>query len=123
MNCHSFTNVLDLFAEGRLSPRRVASARAHLSACAACRALAAPAPAAPSASAPEALKARLLRAVRAAAAAPSAKNRVELPLWPREAPAIALAAVALALVGLLIAASGVPSQRAGGALAAAGEEP
>jgi len=57
-----------------------------------------------------------------ASAAPVKTAATDLPLWPREARGIALAAAALLIVGLLIAAAGVPSQSAGGAVAAV-EEP
>ncbi|HEX4048213.1 MAG TPA: zf-HC2 domain-containing protein, partial [Elusimicrobiota bacterium] len=102
MNCHSFINVLDLHREGRLSPRRAKAVERHLGGCAACRALAAPAPSAePSARAPLALKARLLAAAKSAPGAPAAAPEAapeapaaasDLPLWPREARGIALAA-------------------------------
>ena len=123
MNCHSFENIRDLHAEGRLSPRRAKAAEAHLVGCPACRALAAPAPAAaPAARAPESLKERLRAAAKAAPATPEKMTVSELSLWPREARGIALAAAALVLVGLLVAASGAPSQSAGGDVAAV-EEP
>jgi len=121
MNCHGFDNVQDLYREGRLSPRREAQVRAHLAACPDCRALVKPVPAAPAVSAPEELKRRLQKALRAEAAGSPAGRGVDLPLWPREAPAILLAAAALVLVALLITATGVPSQNSGGALAAAEE--
>jgi hypothetical protein len=123
MNCHAFRNVRDLFEEGRLAPKRAAQALAHLRSCADCRALAAPATASTAVFAPAALKARLVAAARSAAAAPSVREKTSLPLWPREAPAIALAAAALALVGLWIAATGVASQSAAGAPTVAVEEP
>jgi anti-sigma factor RsiW len=125
MNCHSVRHVLDLRAEGRLPPGRAARVDAHLSSCAACRALAAPAavPSAPSPALPAEFKSRLLAAARAAKPASAPKEGRSLALWPSEAPAVALAAAALALVGLLIAASGVPSQSTGGTLSAAVEEP
>jgi hypothetical protein len=127
MNCHSFMNVLDLYCEGRLSPRRAKAARAHIASCAACRALAEPSPAgAPPARAPQSLKAKLLAAAKAGPEAPSASAvkaaATDLPLWPREARGIALAAAALLTVGLFIAFAGAPSQSAGGAVAAV-EEP
>ena len=118
MNCNSFMNVLDLHNEGRLSPRRAKAAQAHLDSCAACRKLAAPVAGASTTRAPEALKAKLRAAVRTA---PAAVRGTTLPLWPREARGIALAAAALALVGLLIASTGAPSQ-SGGNIAAV-EEP
>lgn len=121
MNCQSFINILDLYQERRLSPRRAAAARAHLADCAACRAVAAPLQAAPAA-ASTALKLRLADALRAAATVDAARARTATPLWPRDARAVALAAAALALVGLLIAATGAPSQSSGGAATVA-EEP
>jgi anti-sigma factor RsiW len=122
MNCHALKNLLDLYEEGRLSPRRTKAVEAHLASCPACRALSARASGAPAAKAPEALKARLLAAAKAAhpAIVPS-KNA--LPLWPRETGGIALAAVALALVAALISMGGVPSQSRSAAVAALSEEP
>jgi anti-sigma factor RsiW len=125
MNCHSFINVLDLHREGRLSPRRTRAIEKHLAGCAGCRALAAAAPdAAPRARAPESLKAKLLAAAKAAPAgrAPAAASAFDAPLWPRETRGIALAAALLLAVGLLVSISGVPSQSAGGTVAAV-EEP
>jgi anti-sigma factor RsiW len=124
MNCHSFINVLDLFSEGRLSARRAGAVEKHLAACPSCRALVAPVPrAASGASAPASLKERLLAAAKAVPSepVPAAAPRLDLPLWPREARGLALAAAALLVVGLLIAATGVPSQ-SGGSIAAV-EEP
>jgi anti-sigma factor RsiW len=124
MNCHSFINVLDLHREGRLSPRLARAAARHLAACAACRALGAPdrSPA-PSARAPQAFKAKLLAAAKAGAGASpeTPAESSDLPLWPRETRGIALAAAALLIVGLFVAAAGVPSQSAGAV--AAVEEP
>jgi anti-sigma factor RsiW len=122
MNCHSFKNVLDLYAEGRLTPRRAMTAAEHLAACAACRALAAPAASPSGARAPQALKDRLRAAAKAAPSAPEPRAASGLPLWPREARGIALAALALIVVALLVAAAGLPSQSSGGAVAAV-EEP
>jgi hypothetical protein len=122
MNCHGFNNVQDLYWEDRLSPRRAAQVRAHLNSCADCRTLVKPVPAAPAVSAPEELKRRLMSALRAAAAAAPAGRDLKMPLWPREAPAIFLAAVALVLVAFLITATGVPSQQSGGAPIAAAED-
>jgi hypothetical protein len=123
MNCHSFINVHDLYAEGRLSPRRARAVAAHLSSCASCRAAASPAPsAAPSARAPEDFKARLRAAARGASVAAPHAPSTGLLLWPREARGIALAAVLLAAVALLAHLSGVPSQSPSAAVAAA-EEP
>ena len=117
MNCHSFDNIRDLHAEGRLSPRRAAAAAAHLASCAECRAKAAPVAAPSGARAPLSLKEKLLAAAKEAPKEP-APSRAALPLWPAEARGIALAAAALAVVGLLIAATGVPSQSSGDAFAA-----
>lgn len=120
MNCHALKNILDLFEEGRLTPRRMKAVEAHLASCPECRALSVRASGGPGAKAPEALKARLLAAAKAAR--PAQAKTAALPLWPREAPGIALAAAALALVAALIAVRGVPSQ-APAAVAAIGEEP
>lgn len=117
MNCHSFKNVLDLFAEGRLTPRRAMAASEHLASCAACRALAAPAPKSAAVRAPDALKAKLLAAAKAGPASSPAVPSAPPPLWPREARGIALAAAALIVVALLVAAAGAPSQSAAGVAA------
>ena len=123
MNCHSFINVLDLHREGRLSPRRAQAAEKHLASCAACRALGESSPASRSTPAPPALKAKLLAAAKAGSGAIAAGSHMtDLPLWPREARGIALAAAALLIAGLLVAAAGVPSQSTGGPVAAV-EEP
>jgi anti-sigma factor RsiW len=124
MNCHAFINISDLHAEGRLSPRRAQAAEAHLAACARCRVFMEPVlAAAPSARAPQALKAKLLAAAKAGPAAvdatPDGAAASDLPLWPREARGIALAAAALLIVGLIVASAGSPSQSNGGAVAAA----
>jgi anti-sigma factor RsiW len=124
MNCHSFINILDLHREGRLSPRRARAAASHLAVCPGCRArfepTAAPVPSAP---APQALKDKLLAAAKSRPEANAARAAAsDLPLWPREARGIALAAAALLIVGLLISASGAPSQSTGGTVAAV-EEP
>jgi anti-sigma factor RsiW len=124
MNCHSFINVLDLHREGRLSPRRARAAAKHLAACPECRSRIEPAPA-PAVRAPQALKTRLLAAAKspgASSGAPAETAASDLPLWPREARGIALAAAALLVAGLLVAAAGVPSQSTGGTVAAV-EEP
>jgi hypothetical protein len=124
MNCHSFINVLDLHREGRLSPRRAKAAARHLASCASCRALDAPLAPPPSARAPQTLKEKLLAAAKAAPAEfpASSRSASDLPLWPREARGVALAAAALLLVGVLIAATGAPSQSPGAGVAAV-EEP
>jgi anti-sigma factor RsiW len=123
MNCHAFINVSDLHAEGRLSPRRAKAAEAHMAACAACRVFMEPAfAAASSMRAPQSLKDKLLAAAKAGPAAngeSSAETAAsDLPLWPREARGVALAAAALLIVGLIVAAMGVPSQSSGGTVAA-----
>jgi anti-sigma factor RsiW len=124
MNCHSFNNVLDLYREGRLSPRRAQAAEKHLASCPACRSLAHRADSAsPSPRAPQSLKDKLVAAARVGNAAPAAAGAAgDLSLWPREARGIALAAAALLIVGLIVAVSGAPSQSSGGAVAAV-EEP
>jgi len=123
MNCHSFNNVFDLYREGRLSARRAKAAERHLASCADCRALATPLASAPGPSAPKSLKDKLRAAVKAGATeAPAPRSAAaDLPLWPREARGIALAAAALLVVGLLVAAVGAPSQSSPGI--AAVEEP
>ncbi|MFI5346440.1 MAG: zf-HC2 domain-containing protein [Elusimicrobiota bacterium] len=117
MNCHSFANIRDLHGEGRLSPRRAAAADAHLASCAACRAKAAPAAAPSGARAPLSLRDKIAAAAKAAPKNPAPPARPGPSLWPREARGIALAAAALAVVGLLIAAAGAPSQSSGEPLA------
>ncbi|MDE2143183.1 MAG: zf-HC2 domain-containing protein [Elusimicrobia bacterium] len=117
MNCHSFVNVMDLYVEGRLTARRNAAATAHLASCADCRAKAAPSVSPSTARAPQSLKDKLM----AAAKTPHADSPAPAPglaLWPSEARGVALAAALLLLVGLLIAATGVPSQSSGDSLAA-----
>jgi len=112
MNCHATRAVLDLHAEGRLTPRRAKAVAAHLASCAACETLAAPA--APSlAKAPEAgFKHRLAAAMKAQRKSPErAAPAPELRLWPRDLSGVALAAAALALIAVVIGWSGVPSQR------------
>lgn len=113
MNCHSTRAVLDLFAEGRLTPKRAKAVEAHLAGCADCRAFAAPAAAPASAKpAPADFKARLAAALKTekkASPPPAAVAPVEL--WPRDLSGVALAAAALVLVALGIGWSGVSSQR------------
>ena len=124
MNCHSFINILDLHREGRLSPRRARAAASHLAACPGCRARFEPAAApVPSARAPQGLKDKLLAAAKSRPEANAARaSASDLPLWPREARGIALAAAALLIVGLMISVSSVPLLPIGGT-AAAVEEP
>ena len=118
MNCHSYANIMDLHAEGRLSRRRTAAADAHLASCASCRAKAAPAAAPSGARAPQSMKDKLRAAAKAAPKESVSSPGAGPALWPAEARGIALAAAALAVVGLLIAAAGVPSQSAGDSFAA-----
>ncbi len=124
MNCHSTRAVLDLHAEGRLTPRRASAVAAHLESCAACRAPAAPA-AAPAKPAAADFKARLASSLKAArkASEPALDGALKLPLWPSEFYGVALAAGALALVAVIIGWSGVPSQRDYGDELAAGRIP
>jgi len=122
MNCHSFKNVLDLYAEGRLTPRRAMAASEHLASCPACRALTAPSAPSSTSRAPQALKDRILAAAKSPAATDAPLAPAGLPLWPREARGIALAAAALVLVALLVSAFGVPSQSSARVVAAV-EEP
>lgn len=112
MNCHATRAVLDLHAEGRLTPRRERSVTEHLASCADCRTRTAPAAAAtPSASSD--LKARLAAAMKADRRAPEARPSPAAPLnlWPRDLTGVAVAAAALALIAVSIGWSGVPSQQ------------
>ncbi len=111
MNCHAARSVLDLHAEGRLTPRRAKSIEAHLASCADCRRAAAPL-ASPVKAAGADFKARLasaLKAVNNTAPAPRAPS--ELNLWPKDLSAVAFAAAALALIAVGIGWSGAPNQR------------
>lgn len=112
MNCHATRAVLDLHAEGRLTPSRAAAVAGHLASCAACRAQAAPMPAAaPGKAAPTAFKAKLLAAAKAQApAAHGPKIGGTLSLFPRDAAGVAWAAAALALVALVAGWNGAPTQ-------------
>jgi hypothetical protein len=108
MNCHAFLNILDLYREGRLTPRREKSAAAHLSACPTCLALVVPSQW-PRMQAPDNLKLRLKSAL---VKAPSQfiTSPVHLPLWPREAYGVAVAALALLILAFAVGWSGAPSQ-------------
>ena len=109
MNCHAARSILDLHAEGRLTPRRAASVDSHLASCAACRKSATPL-ASPSKAAGTDFKSRLASALKTGGkAAPAA--RLELALWPRDLSAVAFAAAALALLAFVIGWSGAPSQQ------------
>jgi len=112
MNCHATRAVLDLHAEGRLSPRRTQSVLAHLASCASCTAEAAPI-AAPAAASTGDFKARLAAAMKAARREPAriSDSNVELPLWPRDLGGVAVAAAGLALIALVVGWSGAPSQQ------------
>lgn len=109
MNCHATRAVLDLHAEGRLTPRRAKAVASHLSSCAECAKLAAPAVSAPLKAPSGDFKARLAAAMKAERKAP--EERPELALWPRDLSGVAFAAAALALIALVIGWSGVPTQR------------
>jgi predicted anti-sigma-YlaC factor YlaD len=91
MNCHAIRAVLDLHAEGRLTPRRAKAVDAHLAACPDCRAAA--------------LKAER----RTPEPRPAAK--AELSLWPRDMSGVAIATAALALIAVVIGWSGAPNQQ------------
>ena len=109
MNCHATRAVLDLHAEGRLTPPREAAVAAHLASCSACRGAgeAAPAPASRR-PAPSALKAKLLAAAKAER--PSSSPAPALALFPRDAAGVAWAAAALLLVALAVGWNGAPTQ-------------
>jgi anti-sigma factor RsiW len=118
MNCHATRAVLDLHAEGRLTPRRESAVTAHLASCAECTALTTE-PYGEEVSLPHAVgkgpaafKHRLAAALKAERAAPEGEASVpELRLWPRDFSGVAAAAAALALIAVIIGWSGVPSQR------------
>lgn len=112
MNCHATRAVLDLHAEGRLTPRRAGAVAAHLSSCAACGAQAA-APAAAAKAPARGFKESLAAALKAgrAEAAPRPAPAPALNLWPRDLTGVAVAAFALALVAVVIGWSGAPSQQ------------
>lgn len=111
MNCHAIRAVLDLHAEGRLTPRREESVAKHLASCADCRGLKAPVSAA-ARPAPD-FKARLTEALKAGRKAPGPLPSSEPPLnlWPRDLSGVAVAAAALAVIALGIGWSGAPSQQ------------
>lgn len=110
MNCHATRAVLDLHAEGRLTPRRENAVSKHLASCAACRGLTAPAAAA-ARPAPD-FKARLAASMKAGRKAPEtvAAPAPALNLWPRDLSGVAVAAAALAVLALGIGWSGAPTQ-------------
>lgn len=110
MNCHATRAVLDLHAEGRLTPRREKSVSEHLASCADCRGLTATAGAAAPLPSSD-FKARLAAAMKAENKSPSARTEPALNLWPRDLSGVALAALALALLAAGIGWSGVPSQK------------
>jgi anti-sigma factor RsiW len=112
MNCHATRAVLDLHAEGRLTPRREKAVAAHLASCAVCLALAAPVSASPVKASTNDFKTRLAAAMKAERTAPKREApRLELALWPRDLSGVALAAAALALIAVIIGWSGAPSQQ------------
>ncbi|MCM2303600.1 MAG: zf-HC2 domain-containing protein [Elusimicrobia bacterium] len=125
MNCHATRAVLDLHAEGRLTPRREKAVAAHLDSCAECRSSAAPA-AAPLGAPAGDFKSRLAAALKAErrTPAPSRAPAPALNLWPRDLSGVAVAAAALALIAAVIGWSGAPSQQYdGGDELAAGRMP
>jgi predicted anti-sigma-YlaC factor YlaD len=112
MNCHAIRAVLDLHAEGRLTPRRAKAVDAHLSSCSDCRAQAPVAAAAAKAPAGD-FKSRLaaaMKAERRASGKPSAPAPA-LSLWPRDMSGVAFATAALALIAVVIGWSGAPNQQ------------
>lgn len=112
MNCHATRAVLDLHAEGRLTPRREKAVDAHLASCTVCSALSAPAAAAPVKAAANDFKSRLAAAMKAERKAPErSAPRLELALWPRDLSGVAVAAAALALIAVVIGWSGAPNQQ------------
>lgn len=123
MNCHATRAVLDLHAEGRLTPRREQAVAKHLESCPDCRSAASPSPVPSSSAAATAdYKARLAAAMKSAKKTPAAEPA--LNLWPRDLNGVAVAAAALALVALGIGWSGAPSQKdLGGEDLAAGRIP
>ena len=112
MNCHATRAVLDLHAEGRLTPGRAKSVAEHLKSCADCRKFAV-VPDAPSVlSAGKDFKARLAASLKAQRTeTPAAAHAPHIQLWPRDLTGVALASAALILVSAIIGWSGVPSQR------------
>lgn len=112
MNCHATRAVLDLHAEGRLTPRRAKAVAAHLSSCSACRAQS-PVVAEPAKGPAGDFKARLAASLKAERRAPEARPapNAELTLWPRDLPAVAAAAAALALFAVAVGWTGAPSQQ------------
>ena len=122
MNCHATQAVLDLHAEGRLTPRRAKSVAAHLASCPDCRAAIAPAPT-PVKAATGDFKTLLAASLKAQPkSAPASAPKLEL--WPRDFSGVASAAAGLLLIAAAIGWSGVPSQREpGGDELAAGRIP
>lgn len=112
MNCHATRAVLDLHAEGRLTPRRARAVDAHLASCAGCRAQS-PVPAQPAKAPSGDLKARLASSLRAERRDPEPRRaaKTELTLWPRDLSGVAVAAAALALFAVAVGWSGAPSQQ------------
>lgn len=112
MNCHATRAVLDLRAEGRLTPRRARAVDAHLASCSDCRAQVSPAASPVKAPAGD-FKARLSASLKAERRTlePRPAAKVELNLWPRDLSAVAAAAAALALIAAVIGWSGAPSQQ------------
>jgi anti-sigma factor RsiW len=117
MNCQSVVNVEDLYAEGRLSPSRTASVRAHIKECASCSARLKDellSLKGPSASAPKDLKNRmkaLLAKIETEEPPPQAKPwAFDSEMWP----VVTSIAIYLGLALLLAwTVPGAPSQRYG----------
>lgn len=112
MNCHATRAVLDLRAEGRLTPRRARAVDAHLASCSDCRARVSPAASPVKAPAGD-FKARLAASLKAERRTPEPRPAPApaLDLWPRDFSGVAVAAAALALIAVVIGWSGAPSQQ------------
>ncbi len=112
MNCHATRAVLDLHAEGRLTPRRARAVDAHLASCDECRAQA-PVAAQPAKAPAGDFKARLAASLKAERRDPEPRldPKDELSLWPRDLSGVAVAAAALALFAVAVGWSGAPSQQ------------
>ncbi|MBI2789604.1 MAG: zf-HC2 domain-containing protein [Elusimicrobia bacterium] len=112
MNCHATRAVLDLHADGRLTPGRARAVDAHLASCAGCRAQS-PAAAQPAKGPAGDFKARLAASLKAERRSPEPRReaKAELSLWPRDLSGVAVAAAALALFAVAVGWSGAPSQQ------------
>lgn len=112
MNCHATRAVLDLHAEGRLTPRRARAVAAHLASCSDCRAQS-PVAATPAKSLSGDFKSRLAASLKAERSVPEPRPAAkgDLSLWPRDLSGVAVAAAALALFAVAVGWSGAPSQQ------------